>query len=454
MKKVFAEVLSNVRPSNPERNAVKEFYQKVIKAIEKEGYSAAVQGSLAKNTWVSGDHDVDIFMFFSPETSRAELEKRGLQIGKKVIKSLGGKPEIAYAEHPYTRANIGGFTLDIVPCYKLKSAENLQSAVDRTPFHTKFVKSNLDRTQRDEVRLLKQFMKGIGVYSAKEKVRGFSGYLCELLIIEYGTFENIIKAAKGWNYGKTIDVNGYYTSTRAIKKLFKHSLVAIDPTDRNRNVAAALNDNNFERFIYACKEFLKKPSIKFFFPDKPRLFSKEELKEELSQHGEIILVKFKSPNVVEDVLYSQLRKSLKSLRVHLEAEEYDIMDSAFYSNSRSVMVLEFKSLELPNIKKLAGPPVEFNSKFQDAFTKKYKKFKPWVDGGRWYAEVPREYTNAVSMLEYIFEDPRKVGIGKYCSDCMLKDYKIIYGDDIVKEYRNSFSNFFTTYLTKKKPWEW
>jgi tRNA nucleotidyltransferase (CCA-adding enzyme) len=454
MKKLFADVLGKIRPKNEERREAKNFYQKVIKAIEKEGYQAAVQGSMAKNTWVSGDHDVDVFVFFGPEVSREELEKKGLQVGKSVIKKLGGKPEIAFAEHPYARADIGKFTLDIVPCYKLKSAEKIQSAVDRTPFHTAFVKSNLDRSQRNEVRLLKQFMKGVGVYSAKEKVRGFSGYLCELLIFEYGTFENLIKVAKDWNYGKVTDVTGQYKSARSVKRNFKHSLIVIDPTDRNRNVAAALDDNNFERFVYACEEFLAKPSIKFFFPDKPKLFSKEDLKSKLDKHGEIVLIKFKTPRVVEDILYSQLRRSVKSLREHLAAEEYEILDSDIYSNGQSFMVLEFKTLELPNVKKLLGPPIESDNKFQDAFTKKYRKYKPWVDEGRWFVEVPREYTNGINMLEHLLEDPRKVGVGKYCSDCILKDYKIITGDEILKEYRNGFAEFFTNYLTKKKPWEW
>ena len=51
---------------------------------------------------------------------------------------------------------------------------------------------------RDEVRVLKKFMKGIDTYGAEIKVGGFSGMLCETLILNYGSFEDTIKSASDW----------------------------------------------------------------------------------------------------------------------------------------------------------------------------------------------------------------------------------------------------------------
>jgi len=42
---------------------------------------------------------------------------------------------------------------------------------------------------------LKQFMKGIGVYGSELRRRGFSGYLTELLVINYGSFLGVLKEA-------------------------------------------------------------------------------------------------------------------------------------------------------------------------------------------------------------------------------------------------------------------
>jgi len=65
---------------------------------------------------------------------------------------------IAYAEHPYVRAQITHKTeskpaekivydVDIVPCYAVKKATEIKSAVDRTPFHNKWLEKNLERVQ-------------------------------------------------------------------------------------------------------------------------------------------------------------------------------------------------------------------------------------------------------------------------------------------------------------------
>ncbi|MBS7613865.1 hypothetical protein KEJ48_06465, partial [Candidatus Bathyarchaeota archaeon] len=40
-----------------------------------------------------------------------------------------------------------------------------------------------------------KFAKGIGVYGADIKTGGFSGYLCELLIVSYGDFIKTVESA-------------------------------------------------------------------------------------------------------------------------------------------------------------------------------------------------------------------------------------------------------------------
>ena len=70
----------------------------------------------------------------------------------------------------------------------IENAEQLKSAVDRTILHTHYIKKNLKENQINDVLILKKFMEGIETYGSEFKVGGFAGYLCELLILEYGTF--------------------------------------------------------------------------------------------------------------------------------------------------------------------------------------------------------------------------------------------------------------------------
>jgi len=454
MKKVIDEVLEAITPSKKEGAKLKLFVNEVLPLVRKEGHSATVEGSLAKDTWISGNHDIDVFVFFDESTPRETLVEEGLEIGKKVITKLGGKPQIAYAEHPYTRAKIRDFDLDIVPCYSIKDPKHLKSSVDRTPFHTSYVKKTLTKEQKAEVRLLKQFTKGVGIYSAKEKVRGFSGYLCELLVIHYGSFKKILRKAQTWEYGIVVDPGKLYKNKKSAFEKFKHSLVVIDPTDMNRNVAAALEDDNFERFIIACTKFMDDPSTSFFFPNLIDPFTLEKLKKELSKRGEIILLKFKTPKIVEDVLYSQLRHSLKAITELLRREEFEVIDSDFLSDKHSYFLIELKQLELPEIQKLEGPPIKIDKKFQDVFVKKYAKQKPWAENGRWYVAVKRKHTNAVKFMEKILEEPREKGISSYIAKSITKDYAILLKKELKKEYEGGFARFLTKFLTKKESWDW
>ena len=142
-----------------------------------------VEGSVAKDTWLSENPDIDIFMRLPTSIPRKSLGDVGLKIAKKAAE--GYEQVERFAEHPYLEIFVEGYRVDIVPCYDAKPGE-WQSATDRTPYHTDYIKKTLKcKGSRDEVRLLKKFMQGIGVYGAEIKVGGFSGYLCELLILKY-----------------------------------------------------------------------------------------------------------------------------------------------------------------------------------------------------------------------------------------------------------------------------
>ena len=231
METILKEVLKRTKPTKAEREKVESFASSVVKKLEKTGHKASIEGSLAKDTWVSGNHDLDVFLFFDTSVPRPKLEAEGLKIGKCVIRELGGKPEIAYAEHPYVKATLKNFNLDVVPCYSIKKATDLQSAVDRTPFHTAYIKKSLTTGQKGQVRALKQFMKGIGVYSAKEKVRGFSGYLCELLVTHYGDFQTVARAAKSSVVFRSEALSRAWRSVDRPRMIFPMTWVSNHPSE-------------------------------------------------------------------------------------------------------------------------------------------------------------------------------------------------------------------------------
>jgi len=201
------QVLKRVVPSEEEeariRSTVEDVQRRIAESIRKRGLDAEplLVGSVAKGTHLS-QAEIDIFVCFPRTTPRDALEKVGLELGE----FLKDKARM-YAEHPYTRGRWNGFEVEIVPCYRITDASERMSAVDRTPLHAAYVIGKLGPRQRDEVRLLKAFCEGVGVYGAEAKVQGFSGYLCELLVLRYGTFRGVLEASRGWLRGVPIELD-------------------------------------------------------------------------------------------------------------------------------------------------------------------------------------------------------------------------------------------------------
>ena len=148
-------------------------------------------GSFAKGTWLSKDADVDIFVRFKKTTSEDKFEKISKKVGFEALKKYS--PYVRYSEHPYVEAKIKDTKINIVPFYDITDGK-WKSAADRSPHHTKFMKKKLTSKMKNDVRVLKQFLKSQEIYGAEIAKQGFSGYVSEVLILNYGSFENTIKS--------------------------------------------------------------------------------------------------------------------------------------------------------------------------------------------------------------------------------------------------------------------
>jgi tRNA nucleotidyltransferase (CCA-adding enzyme) len=457
---VLKNVLRKITPTKRQEDEIKRITEKVTRVtkqiLKPMGLSYTLAGSYIRNTYMLDKKEFDIFILFPEPTEREELEKKGLDTGKKIVRKLKGNHKIAYAEHPYVRAVIDGYDVDIVPCYKLKSAEKIKSAVDRTPFHNKWMSSHLKPNQSDEVRLLKQFLKGIGIYGSDAKTEGFSGYLCELLIIRYGSFKKLVKQAARWNAGQTIiDLEKHHSEKEKLKKKFRREpLIVIDPVDPNRNVASVLSPANFTKFRAACRGFLERPSEKFFFPKKSA--KSAGLKKTIEKRGtKFIAVRFKRPDVIDDILYPQLRKTAKRVANILEGREFRVMGFDVWAGKDCIILLEMEVWRLPKIRKLVGPSI-FSKKHSDEFLKKYRnKGRIWVENDYYVAEVEREFLTAEDKLKDSLSKKAKIlkakGIAGYVAEALSKGFRLLDEKGILKlaEREEGFGVFLDEYMRRE-----
>ena len=155
MKQIISKIAKTTVPSNIIQKSKKEIADKVYKLVEKEiqKYSEVVElefgGSYAKDTWLSKNADIDIFIKFKKSTSEEKLESISKKIGFESLKKYS--PYVRYSQHPYVEAKIKDTKINVVPCYDVKSGE-WKSAADRSPFHTKFMKKSLTLKMKNEVR--------------------------------------------------------------------------------------------------------------------------------------------------------------------------------------------------------------------------------------------------------------------------------------------------------------
>lgn len=439
-------ILNDIKPTIDELNQLNEVSSRLISYLqnlcdgENLNANVALVGSVAKNTALKGKSDIDIFIAFPLDTDKKFLKQKGLELAHKCCDEFKSTPEHHFASHPYVTTHINDFEVDIVPCYAIEDGSQLKSAVDRTILHTRYVKANLKEGQEDEVLLLKRFMAMTGTYGSEFKVGGFAGYLCELLIIHYGTFENTLKKAINWKFGHSIDLENYGTS-----KQFNDPLIVIDPTDENRNVGAALRLEKLAEFIQSARNYIFSDNKKDYFYPLNRDLNKEEILNEFKlRNSEFIAVKFNIPDIPLDTLHPQLRKTTEALERKLNGEEFNVFKADYWSDEilNCVILLEMASSTLNDVKVNVGPKVFINQACEN-FVAKYGRENCYVQGDFLVHTQKREFSDAKSLIEHIFtkEHIGLIKVGKNLKKNIINTYKFIDIDEIgSEEFLDDFIN--------------
>jgi tRNA nucleotidyltransferase (CCA-adding enzyme) len=456
-QKILKEVLVKIKPNQSQRKKLEELSKKALsitnQEVKKVNAKAIIAGSLTRDTWLPDKNEFDIFIIFPKSISEDRLEKLGLKFGKRIIQNLDGEWIVEYAQHPYVRGNVDDTQIDIVPCYELKLGEKIKSAVDRTPFHVRYLEKHLQKKMSDEVRLLKRICYANKIYGADAKTEGFSGYICELLIIKYGSFLNLLKNVVKWNAAEIIDLEKHYSEKdyRTLRKQFKNQvLIIIDPIDKTRNAAAAISATSFFRLKKIANDFLKNPSKEFFFEREFVSITENELiLNQMKRRTELLLVVFEPPKIVPDILWPQLRRFADRVEGILKEYEFITLRKDVYTNEEdlAVVLLEMEVSKLPSVDKRIGPMV-FDIDDSERFLKKYKNnclVGPFVENNFWCAEIKRKFLTAREKLSDSLSDNLTVlkekGIPNYIAKQIVKKFEIIYESNRIVELIKKDDNF-------------
>ncbi|ACR41775.1 CCA tRNA nucleotidyltransferase [Saccharolobus islandicus] len=372
------EVLKIIKPTEEDKKGIEKVLEIIRERLNKLDFE--VEGSFRKGTWLRQDTDIDVFVFYPKDVGKEYLERNALNDIINRIKDLDYT--LAYAEHPYVIVNINNVEVDIVPALRVESGDKAITAVDRTPFHTKYVTSHLDERGKDEVRLLKRFMKGIGVYGAELKVQGFSGYATELLIIYYGNFRKVLEEASKWKHPIKIEL------TKPMK-IFSEPLIIPDPVDPKRNVTAAVSLKNIATFSIAAKYYLKNPSIEFFFPSK---------KVEEKVKGDVLILRLNlDEKSSEDIVWGQIKRSVNKIERALKQYGFRVIDVQAWGDTNNITIaVQLESKNIGQYYLNIGP--QYYSQTIEDFIQKNDNI--WVgEDGRLYSIKERKEYDAETIAK-------------------------------------------------------
>ena len=414
-KEILTQALSLIKPTKKEEEEVREKVDDILSKINKnlKNARAILGGSGEKGTWLKEAHDADIFVLFDYKKYENKSDKLADMLRKHLKKMF---PDIIqlHGSRDYFQIKRKDFTFEIVPILGIKKAEQAKNITDVSPLHAKWVLKY--KKLADEIRLVKQFCKAANVYGAESYIKGFSGYICEILAIYYGGFLNLARNAARWKDKVVIDSANYYKGKKVMDEMNKSKtyspLVIIDPVQADRNAAAALSKEKFDMFREACRKFLKHPSKEFF---ERKEISKEGLDKKARGKGLILLdAKAKAGKV--DVIGSMLLKTLEHFNKKLLENDFKVYEHGWQWDKKSNVSFYFivDNKTLPATKKHIGPPLKADYHAKQ-FKKKYKR--TFTENGRVCTLVKRAFRKPEGLIrksledEYVMERVKSIRVG-------------------------------------------
>lgn len=440
LDRVIHKALKASQPNKRElkrlRTVEKEIMNEIKNNLVPEVVAIKSGGSFAKGTNLKNDTDIDIFILIDKKVSESRFEGIAMDIGFKSLSKY--TPRTRFSEHPY----VEGFVrknkaqcpvrINIVPCYAVEKG-NWKSAADRSQYHTEYMTKNLTKDQKDQVRILKKFLKTIGIYGAEMLISGFSGYVSEVLVLKYNTFKDVL--ANISNLDKRETVISTHENKAIDKAKFHSPIIIIDPIDENRNLGAAISAESLSKFIMASRTFLKHPSMYFFnFQQSINKVTKvvaDQTKSDILSN--LIVIKFHYSSRSPDVISGQLKKLTKAIVKQTNSFDFNIIKSQCYIKDECnlaliVLLLEFK--KLPSYVVNKGPDIFMKDEVSN-FIKKNKnnsKFT-WINEEmRICCLKERKNADIIEFLKEAITSNTEIGIPKGLRSDLKKGFGLFFLD--------------------------
>ncbi|MHA1865834.1 MAG: hypothetical protein ACTSVB_03595 [Candidatus Heimdallarchaeaceae archaeon] len=372
------------------------------------------QGSFVRRTYLNEDDTYDLVLILKkdekPNVPRIldqlverlkndRIQKQPIQITKIVGKM------------PYLRMIANGILVNLFVGFDISPEQSKMSIFDLIPLHTSYIITHMSSNEKKDVLLLKKFMKSIGVYRNEIGAIGFNGYLCELLILFYGSFRSAIKAIAKWKPRVLIDMKKNKqviedVDAQTIELLGGYyPLYVSDPLAPRNNVAADVSINQFNSVISAANVYLYAPSLSFFLYQPVTLPSFETLVQKIKMSGKTILVlSFYRRHQESEICWQQALNMKKAFTKELERNRYLIerIQPFITDEYYGIFISLFKSKPQVTVRR-EGPSI-FDGKASANFLKTFSTHVdvvsgPYIENQKWVIYFANRGQDVILFLQ-------------------------------------------------------
>ncbi|MBI2573733.1 hypothetical protein HYV86_07745 [Candidatus Woesearchaeota archaeon] len=395
-------ILKNIQPTTSQRKLFYETASIVCDKINAVSPSAHARlgGSGAKDTWLATSADIDIFVAFPYEQYHEKSAVLSDLVEKSLHKSFPDIPiQRLHGSRDYFQFQYHHYLIEVVPIIEITKASQACNITDVSPLHVAWVKDQ-GKNLVDDIRLAKQFCKAQRVYGAESYIGGVSGYVVEILVIHYGSFEKFVQAVTKWKEGQVIDPTQFYAKGMARFNLnsskMRCPLIVIDPVDKNRNAAAALNMSRWQRLKVAATKYLKNPDTSFFtlFP-----FSVDSLKIKAGKNKLLCFHVIPLEGKI-DVVGAKMMKTHEYIAQHLEPFGIVETDWEWSNGKNALFYFILKKNKQPATQRIQGPPTHMKEA-ATAFCAKHKENVE--EDGKLVAHIAVRYPLLEDQIKVLLE---------------------------------------------------
>src|SRR3989344_4333491 len=166
---MMEKVLTKIKPSKEEEKnftqATASFIKTLNSALTTTGAKAILGGSGAKDTWLSGSYDVDIFVLFDYQQFASRTSELS-DLLQPVLKKRFSKISRLHGSRDYFQLRYKNLNVEVIPILKITKAEQAKNITDVSPLHSVWVNQHT-KNLKDDIRLAKQFLKAHNLYGAE-----------------------------------------------------------------------------------------------------------------------------------------------------------------------------------------------------------------------------------------------------------------------------------------------